>query len=156
MYCLYSVFFSFLIPDTLFPFTLVFLVDLNPVNPIASRISAISGSESKSTSMASFSLFLGGTVEEAVPLAWPLGFGDEVLAGGGAFEGGGLVERGPVGGARSVGVPGRGLRDEKSVGARGGVRVLVRVEVWSFRGERERRDTGSSAATVSQLCHVYM
>lgn len=89
-------------------------------------------------------------MEAVVPLAWPLGFGDEVLAGGGAFMGAALVERGPVGGARSVGVFERGLRGGMGLEARGGVRVRVRVEVWSCRGERERRDAGSSVATVSQ------
>lgn len=91
-----------------------------------------------------------------MPLAWPLGFDGEALVGGSSFEGGGLVERGPVGGARSVVVPERGLRGGKCLGARGGVRVLGRVEVWSFRGERERRDAGSSVAIVSQFCCVYM
>ena len=86
-----------------------------------------------------------------MPLAWPLGFGEDVLAGGGAFEGAALVERGPVGGARSVGVFERGLRGGMGLEARGGVWVRVRVEVWSCRGERERRDAGSSVVTSSHL-----
>ena len=101
--------------------------------------------------MAFFSFFIEGSVEAVVPLVWPLGFGEEFLAGGGAFEGGALVERGPVGGARSVGVFERGLRGGMGLEARDGVRVRVRVEVWSCRGERERRDAGSSVVTVSQL-----
>ena len=50
IYCLYSVFFSFLTPYTLFPFTCLFFVDLKPANPIARLISATSGSESTSIS----------------------------------------------------------------------------------------------------------
>ena len=53
MYCLYSVFFSFLTAYTLFPGTFVFFVDLKPANPIIFRIIASSGSSS-STSFASF------------------------------------------------------------------------------------------------------
>ena len=112
IYCLYSVFFSFLTPETLFPFTFVFFVDVNPVNPIALRISAISGSESASTSMASFACAVRGSAEGLVPLTLAAGLEEVSAAGGGALDGGFLVKaRGPVGGARSlVGFEG-GLRD---------------------------------------------
>ena len=48
MYCLYSVFFSFRTPYTLFPFTFVFFVDLKPANPIIRLNATVSGSESSS------------------------------------------------------------------------------------------------------------
>ena len=71
--------------------------------------------------------------------------------GGGALDGGFLVKaRGPVGGARSlVGFEG-GLRDRNGLEDRGGVRVRVRPDVCSLRGERERerRDGTSSVALV--------
>lgn len=153
IYCLYSVFFSFRTPYTLFPFTLVFFVDLNPVNPIALRISATSGSDSASRSIRS--VFPGGfdcAVEAVVvvaPLASPLGLGEEGRAGGGAFEGGALAERGPVGGARLEG----GLGDRGGLDGRGGERARGRVVVWSFRGERERSSASSgSALAVSFSC----
>ena len=159
IYCLYSVFFSFLTPDTLFPFTFVFFVDLNPVKPIALRISAISGSESASTSMASFSCFAAGSVEEVVPLTLAVGLESlSVLLLGGCLDDEFLVKaRGPVGGARSeAGLEG-GLRDRGTLEDRGGVRVRVRAEVCSLRGERdrERRDGGSSAVLVSPP-HTYL
>lgn len=84
---------------------------------------------------------------EVVPLALVevLGNGSAVERGG--LDGGGLVvARGPVGGARSLTAFEGGLRDRAGLDDRGGVRVRVRVEVWSFRGERERRDGGSSTA----------
>ena len=46
MYCLYSVFFSFLTPYTLFPGTFVCFVVLNPTNPIAILIAFVSSSSS--------------------------------------------------------------------------------------------------------------
>lgn len=82
---------------------------------------------------------------EIVPLVLveDLGNGSAVERGG--LDGGGLVvARGPVGGARSLTAFEGGLRDRADLDDRGGVRVRVRVEVWSFRGERERRDGGSS------------
>ena len=80
MYCLYSVFFSFPIPYTLFPFTFVFFVDLNPVKPIAFRIAATSGSESSSTSSAGG---FGSTVVEVPFVGFEGGIGD--LEGGGGL-----------------------------------------------------------------------
>lgn len=146
IYCLYSVFFSFRTPYTLLPFTFVFFVDLNPVKPIARRISAISGSESRSISS------LEGL--GAVPL---VGLED----GGGEGEGRGAFceERGPVGGAVGRGgCLGGGLMDLGGLEERGGVRVRVRVEVGSLRGEadrlRVRLDGGSSGRGVSISVHV--
>lgn len=80
MYCLYSVTFSFLIPETLLPFTFVFFVDLNPAKPIVFRISAISGSES--TSISSEGVLV------SVPTEAP--FVDLVGGIGGSERGGGL------------------------------------------------------------------
>lgn len=71
--------------------------------------------------------------------------------GGGDFEGGRAFceERGPVGGAVGrVGCFGGGLMDLGGLEERGGVRVRVRVEVGSLRGEADRLlmrlDGGSS------------
>ena len=82
-------------------------------------------------------------------------------AGGGEFEGGGAFceERGPVGGAVGrVGCLGGGLMDLAGLEERGGVRVRVRVEVGSLRGEadrlRVRLDRGSSGRGVSSSVHV--
>lgn len=93
----------------------------------------------------------GSDEEEVVPLVLALGL-EEVSVAGGGLDGGCLVEaRGPVGGARSLAGFEGGLRDRGGLEDRGGVRVRVRAEVWSLRGERERerRDGGSSAAIVS-------
>lgn len=85
-----------------------------------------------------------------MPFILVAGLGEESAAGRGGLDGGGLVEaRGPVGGARSLAGFEGGLRDRGGLEGRGGVRVRARVEVWSFRGERERRDAGSSAPLVS-------
>ena len=78
------------------------------------------------------------------------------LVGFEGLVGAGLVAlRGPVGGAEGrgrsvVGFEG-GLGERVRLDVRGGVRVRVRVDVWSFRGEAERlrgrsgrRDGGSS------------
>lgn len=127
IYCLYSVFFSFLTPYTLFPFTLVFFVDLNPVNPIAFRISATSGSESSSTSMASLSCTLEGSLELTAPFVLG-GLGVESAVGRGGLAGAVLEERGPVGGARLVLSFETGLRDRAGLIERGGVRVRARLE----------------------------
>jgi len=80
IYCLYSVFFSFPIPYTLFPFTFVFFVDLNPVKPIAFRIAATSGSESTSISSGGAS---GSTAAEVPFVGFEGGIGD--LEGGGGL-----------------------------------------------------------------------
>ncbi len=85
-----------------------------------------------------------------MPLVLVAGLGEESAVGRGGLDGGILVEaRGPVGGARSVAGFEGGLRDRGGFEDGGGVRVRVRLEVWSLRGERERRDGGSSAALVS-------
>lgn len=85
-----------------------------------------------------------------MPLILVADLGEESVAGRGGLDGAVLVEaRGPVGGARSAASFEGGLRDRGGLEGRGGVRVRVRVEVWSFRGERERRDGASSAALVS-------
>ena len=74
--------------------------------------------------------------------------------GGGEFEGGGAFceERGPVGGAVGrVGCFGGGLMDLGGLEERGGVRVRVRVEVRSLRGEADRlrvRLAGGSSGRV--------
>ena len=82
-----------------------------------------------------------------MPLGFEEGLGNESAAGRGGLDAGGLVvARGPVGGARSLAGFEAGLRERAGLDERGGVRVRVRVEVGSFRGERERRDGGSSAA----------
>lgn len=124
--------------------------------PSARRISATSGSESAasgSTSTASFFPWALGASDEGpvgvVPLVLSGGLAvDEVGRGlGGALR---VVVRGPLGGGREV-VGFKGLRDRGGLEVRGGVRVRVRVVVRSFRGERERRDGGSSADSVSLL-----
>ena len=81
-----------------------------------------------------------------------------VLLLGGCLDDGFLVKaRGPVGGARSEAGFEGGLRDRGTLEDRGGVRVRVRAEVCSLRGERdrERRDGGSSAVLVSPP-HTYL
>lgn len=82
-------------------------------------------------------------------------WGGEVGCVGGAF----CEERGPVGGA--VGRPGcfgGGLTDLRGLEERGGVRVRVRVDVGSLRGEadrlRVRLDGGSSGCVVSSSIYV--
>lgn len=92
---------------------------------------------------------LDTSLELALPLPLGLeGLGDEEVVGRGGLDGAALV-RGPVGGARSG--LGFELRDRAGFVDRGGVRVLAREVVCSFRGERERRDGTSSAALVSLL-----
>ena len=87
-----------------------------------------------------------------MPLVLEAGSGEESAVGRGGLDGGFLAEaRGPVGGARSVAGFEGGLRDRSGLEGGGGVRVRVRVEAWSFRGERDRRDGGSSATRVSLL-----
>ena len=83
MYCLYSVFFSFLTPNTLFPLTLVFFVDLKPAKPISRCISGISVSESTSIFVGvALPLVEEGLVElEGVPFV--LGAESEDCLGGG-------------------------------------------------------------------------
>lgn len=107
MYCLYSVFFSFLIPYTLFPGTFVCFVLRNPEKPIIFRISNISGSSSTSIASASWAFVVvegaldvetDGSEEEVEPLGFEsagLGILDD------AFESEVTVfcDRGPVGGA---------------------------------------------------------
>jgi hypothetical protein len=168
IYCLYSVFFSFLTPETSFPFTFVFFVDANPANPIARLIAAISGSESTSMLSSSAEAFGSGVTEEAAPL---VGFEVPFLSGGreGVGGGGGLAElRGPVGGmlgrGRSEAGLGGGLRDRVRLEGRGGVRVRVLAGGRSLRGEAERvrgrsgrRDGGSSCSgllTIPQLIGI--
>ena len=103
--------------------------------------------------MASFSCFTAGSVEEVVPLTLAVCLEDVsvLLLRGGLADGFLVKARGPVGGARSEADFGGGLRDRGSLEDRGGVRVRVRAEVWSLRGERdrERRDGGSSAVFVN-------
>ena len=88
-----------------------------------------------------------------VPLVFGTALGPEsvVVVGWGALEGGFRIRaRGPVGGARScVGREGGGRDRGCCLDDRGGVRVRVRVEACSLRGERERerRDGCSSAAS---------
>lgn len=102
--------------------------------------------------MASFPCFTAGSVDEVAPLTLAVGLEDvSVLLRGGLDDDGFLVKaRGPVGGARSEADFEGGLRDRGSLVDRGGVRVRVRAEVCSLRGERdrERRDGGSSAVLV--------
>ena len=92
-------------------------------------------------------------MEEVVPLVLVRGLeAVSALLGGGGLDDGFLVEaRGPVGGARSLAGFEGGLRDRGGLVDRGGVRVRVRAEVCSRRGERERerRDGGSSVALVN-------
>ena len=88
-----------------------------------------------------------------VPLTLAVGLEDvSVLLGGGLDDDALLAKaRGPVGGARSEAGFEGGLRDRGFLVDRGGVRVRVRVEVCSLRGERDRdrRDGGSSATLVN-------
>lgn len=84
-----------------------------------------------------------------MPLVLAVGLEEVSAVGGAGLAGGFLVEaRGPVGGARSPAGFEGGLRERGGLEDRGGVRVRVRAEVWSLRGERERerRDGGSSAS----------
>ena len=117
------------------------------MKPIARRISAISGSESRSISSVGEGL-------GAVPLG-----GLEDGGGEGECRGAFCEERGPVGGAVGrVGCLGGGLIDLGGLEEGGGVRVRVRVEVVSLRGEadrlRARLDGGSSGYGVSSSAHV--
>ena len=113
----------------------MFFVELNPVNPIALRISAISGSESASSSMLSFSLGLvsldlEGAFDEEVPLVLVACSGEVSTVGRGGLDDGCLVKaRGPVGGTRSLAGFEGGLRDRGALEWRVGVRVRVRVDV---------------------------
>ena len=89
--------------------------------------------------------------------AVPLG-GLEDGGGEGEDRGAFCEERGPVGGAVGrVGCFGGGLMDLGSLEERGGVRVRVRVEVGSLRGEADRLlgrlDGGSSGCGVSSAVH---
>jgi len=161
IYCLYSVFFSFRIPDTLFPFTFVFFVDLNPVNPIAFLIAAISGSESTSIS---FVEAFGSGVTEAPLVTFEVPFAG---GRGDLDDGGGMAEpRGPVGGAPGRGLSAAGLwgglRDRVRPDERGGVRMRVRAGGLSLRGEAERLrgrsgrlDGGSSVERISNIHHSF-
>lgn len=171
MYCLYSAFFSFLTPYTLFPGTFVCFVLRNPEKPIIFRISIISGSSS--TSIASVSLDVvtvegaldagtGGPVDEE----GPFGFGAaefELLESSFEFVGAGFWDRGPVGGAVADGLPlvlASGSGDLESLGFEGrrGERVrapegLSRTgdrdrERECVRGRSERRGGASSASKV--------
>lgn len=142
IYCLYSVFFSFLTPNALFPGTFVFFVVLNVAKPIIFRIRAISGSESTSMAVVELGLVVGDLVP-LVPLVaggglsamevWGLRSkfdraGFRGSAGGWGFGGGGFVV-----GFRGWVLAGVAFDN----GSPGGERV--RVEGLSLRGgERER------------------
>lgn len=113
----------------------------------------MSGSES-SRSISS-AVIVEGLVAAAVPFVGAEAWGGEVGAGGGAF----VKERGPVGGAVGrAGCLGGGLVDFGGLEERGGVRVRVRVDVGSLRGEadrlRGRLDGGSSGCSISSSFYV--
>lgn len=153
----------------MFPFTLVFFVDLNPANPIIRRISAVSGSSSMSIACGVLLFCLVFSVAAEVPLA----FGGLEVAAALCFEVpgllllllvGGLCElRGPVGGILEEGWVLLGLWGRSRCDLEDGGGVRVRVGLSSLRlGERERerwrsgRRWGSSVEAVSHACGRWM